>query len=153
MLSRQDHEKRLEGDKLMKEGNYRGAAKIFRHLLETLDRDGQGNRYALFHALLCLGDFKEAEQLADKHSADGDELPFLYGYVAIKYLKFKLGYLAEKELDTALIKAFQMNQFVPEYLLLLRTSSGLPEMQNPHSYTVSTRSEALHYVHSAKDVW
>lgn len=153
MISPSDVQKRRQGDNLMKEGDYRGAAKIFQELLERLDRDGQGNRWALFHALLCMGDFQKAERLADEHCKEyGADLTFSCGYVVIKYLKFKLGFLSEKDLDTALIQALQNNQFIAEYLLLLRTTD-LPEMEDPHSYTFSARSEALWYAHSAKDVW
>ena len=108
-----------------------------------------------FNSLLGNGNFEEAGRLAEGEDGKrrSDDISFLYGYVVIDYLKYKLGYLPSKDLDVTLIKALQCNPFVTPYLMMIRRGDTLPPMRAGNDYEIGERSEALHYIHGAKEIW
>lgn len=155
MIHPKARENYTDGRARLEKGDYQGAAEQFQFGLDVDPRDGAGNRFWLFLALLHLGNFQRAEQVAEKDSGgpgrSTNQTHFQYGFVFIDYLKFKLGILSERELDKTLIQAMQINLFVPHYLLL--KPEDVPERKNVGVFSRGYPSEALQYVHAAGSAW
>ena len=69
------------------QGKATEAIKHYRYLLRVNPSDNQGVRFLLFQALIGTGDYREAEEIAEKHSKGRHtgECYFAYGYVIIDY--------------------------------------------------------------------
>ena len=97
----------------------------FRFLLRVNPNDNQGVRGRVFHKLIGIGEYKEAEQIAEKHSdgRNSTEAVFLFGFILIDFLKYKLGYCSQKYLEETMVKALRMNSYVVPLLL----TKNIPE--------------------------
>eukprot|EP00532_Pseudo-nitzschia_australis_P001676 CAMPEP_0168180354 /NCGR_PEP_ID=MMETSP0139_2-20121125/10470_1 /TAXON_ID=44445 /ORGANISM="Pseudo-nitzschia australis, Strain 10249 10 AB" /LENGTH=318 /DNA_ID=CAMNT_0008100521 /DNA_START=353 /DNA_END=1309 /DNA_ORIENTATION=- len=91
----------------------------FRFLLRANPCDNQGVRGPVFHKLIGIGEYKEAEQIAEKHSdgRNSTEAVFLFGFILIDFLKHKLGYCSQKDLEESMVKALRKNSYVIPLLL------------------------------------
>jgi tetratricopeptide (TPR) repeat protein len=136
---------------LYTQGKIKEAVQHFRYLLRVNTSDNQGARLLLFQALIDLGEYREAEAVAEKHS-DGRktiECFFAYGYVIIDFLRYKLGATTdEKQPQETLVNALKINNIVP---LLLLGDIPLPLL--PDSVSSGSIDEATSYVHSARSSW
>jgi hypothetical protein len=69
----------------------------------------------LFENLIELGEYSEAEEIADLHSngRKSNESYFRYGFVLIDFMKHKLGVCTKEELENTLVGALRVHNFVP----------------------------------------
>mmetsp|Transcript_24742 Transcript_24742/g.46190 ORF Transcript_24742/g.46190 Transcript_24742/m.46190 type:complete len:453 (-) Transcript_24742:683-2041(-) len=131
-------------------GRIREAIETHRFLLKVNPDDNQGARILLFHALLQIGDYQEAEAVAEKFS-DGRksrEAYFQYGFVVIDFLKFTLGSCTKEALRETMVHALQTNMWVP-FLLL----GDIPLPQKPDTVSPGSMDEATSLVASVKTTW
>jgi tetratricopeptide (TPR) repeat protein len=132
------------------QGKIKEAVQHFRYLVRVNPNDNQGARLLLFQALIDLGEYREAEAVAEKHSKgrNTNECFFAYGYVIMDFLRYKLGATEEKQPQETLVKALNINNIVP---LLLLGDIPLPPL--PDAVSPGSIEEASSYVHSASSSW
>jgi tetratricopeptide (TPR) repeat protein len=135
---------------LLEKGDLQEANEMFRFLLRVNDGDNQGCRLLLFQALIELGEYSEAEKVAEKHSngRESNECYFRYGFVIMDYLRHKLGACSEQELECTLVRALQNNNFVPQFLLQNEPLPPRPDTVSPGGI-----EQALGYANSSLDTW
>jgi tetratricopeptide (TPR) repeat protein len=135
---------------LLDKGDVQGANEMFRFLLRVNPSDNQGVRMLVFQTLIELGEYSEAEKVAEKHSngRESNECYFRYGFVLMDYLRHKLGACSKQQLECTLVRALQNNNFVPQFLL---QSEPLPP--NPDTVSHGGIKEALNYAKGSIDTW
>lgn len=118
----------------------------YRFLLRVNPSDNQGVRTLLFYNLIELGEYNEAEKIAEQHSngRKSTESYFLYGFVLIDFLKFKLGCCSPKVFEETVMKAIQSNSHVIPLLL----SGDMPD--RPGTYSPGGLDEAKSLVNMTK---
>ena len=128
------------------------AIETLKFLLRVNPGDNQGCRILLFQAYIHVGKHNLAEEIAREHSngRESHDCYFRYGFVLIDFARYQKGEIDHEELETTLVRALQINNFVP-HLLLLDTQSQFPE--SPTHVSPGTMSEAISYVNAAGDVW
>lgn len=133
------------GVTMLDKGDLQGASKKFLFLLRVNPIDNQGCRLLVFQTLIELGDYSEAERIAEKHSngRESNECYYRYGFVLMDYLRHKLGAYSEEQLECTLVRALQNNNFVPQVLL-----QNEPLLPRP-----DTVSQAVGYTHASLDTW
>jgi tetratricopeptide (TPR) repeat protein len=138
------------GVSLLDKGDAQGANEKFRFLLRVNPGDNQGCRLLVFQTLIELGEYSEAEKIAEKHSngRESNECYFRYGFVLMDYLRHKLGACSEQQLECTLVQALQNNNFVPQFLLQNETLPPRPDTVSPGG-----RDEALGYANASLDTW
>lgn len=135
---------------LYTKGKIKEAVQHFRYLVRVNPNDNQGARLLLFQALIDLGEYREAEAVAEQHSngRKTNECFFAYGYVIIDFLRYKVGATEKKQPQETLVKALKINNIVP---LLLLGDTPLPPL--PDTVSMGSIDEAASYVHSASSSW
>jgi len=133
---------------LNKRGKTKESSENFRYLLRVNPNDNQGVKTLLFYNMIEIGEYAQAEKVCDMHSngRDTTDSYFLYGYVLIDYLKYKLGCCSQLDLDESLLKAIQNNNHVVPLLL----SAELPE--RPEYVSSGSIDEAKSIVVSIKKI-
>eukprot|EP00980_Cylindrotheca_fusiformis_P021399 scaffold8259_cov143-Cylindrotheca_fusiformis.AAC.17 len=131
-------------------GKTSDAIEKYQYLLKVNPNDNQGVRNLLFSALLENGEYKLAEEIAEKHEEGrkSQSTLFRYGFVIIDFLKYKLGVCSEDDLVDTLAKALMCNNYVPSLLL---GDIDLP--QPTDGYSPGCLDEAESVVHSTKCAW
>jgi tetratricopeptide (TPR) repeat protein len=136
---------------LSDKGDMQGAVEKFRFLLRMNPNDNQGCRLLIFQALIELGEYREAEQIAEKHSngRESTECYFRCGFVLMDYyLRHKLGAGSDQHLESTLVQALQNNNFVPQFLLQNDPLPPRPDTASPGGV-----DEALGYANASLDSW
>jgi tetratricopeptide (TPR) repeat protein len=131
-------------------GKHREAVEKFQFLLKVIPNDNQGARQILFETLIQMGEYQQAEQVAEKHAngRNSTEAFVHYGFVLIDFLRFKAGECTEMDLQETLARALQHNNYVP--LLLL---GDLPLPEEPTHVPPGGLEEATSIVLECKPVW
>jgi len=129
---------------LLEKGDIDTAVEKLKFLLRVNPNDNQGCRVILFQALIDKGDYKEAEEIAVKHSNGRKSIQcyFRYGFVLIDFVA------KSDQLEETLVQALQNNNLVPQLLLEQQPLPPQPDTVSPH-----TIDEASDYVHAAMDSW
>ncbi|GAX26620.1 hypothetical protein FisN_21Lh090 [Fistulifera solaris] len=131
-------------------GKHREAVERFQFLLKVNPNDNQGVRQLLFETLIQVGEYQQAEQIAEKHAngRNSTEAFVHYGFVLIDFMKFKLGACSESDLQKTLARALQRNNYVP---LLILGDLSLPK--RPTHTSSGGLEEATSIVLDCKPVW
>jgi len=128
-------------------GKVDDAVEKFRFLLKVNPTDIQGVGARLFNALIQTGDYKLAEEIAEKHSEGrkSTQANFRYGFVIIDFLRFKLGVCSEPDLQETLLQAIMCNSYLPSLLL---GDNPIPEKPDTEQEAV-----AVCLVQDSKSSW
>ncbi|OEU13123.1 hypothetical protein FRACYDRAFT_242548 [Fragilariopsis cylindrus CCMP1102] len=131
-------------------GKVADAIEKFRFILKVNPNDNQGVKQLLFNALIQIGDYKLAEEIAEKHSEGrkSRQASFRYGFVIIDFLRFKLGVCSEPDLQDTLVQALMCNNYPPCLLL-----GDIPLPRKPDSYSSGGMEEAVCLVNDNKSSW
>ena len=124
-------------------GERQAAIGHLQELLRLNPGDNQGVRYPLAIWLLSEGDLAAVERLLDQYP---DEITASWAYTRalVLFRRRSAGKLA----DQALVRALEINPFVPQYLLGAKRPRSLPEYVG-----IGDESEAIDYVAGAFQLW
>lgn len=131
-------------------GKYHEAITTFRFLLKVNPSDEQGAKDLLFNTYIHIGEYKQAEDVAEKHSNGRKTtvVDMLYGFVLIDFLKFKLGVCPHTNLQKTFARALLRNMYVPSLLL-----GDVPLSERPLSFSMGSKDEAVSFALSCKHLW
>ncbi len=125
-------------------GKKEEAVRHYQGMLRLNPDDNQGVRDLLAPALLQMGQLAELNKLLDEYKDEYSAL-WLYTRALVTYLQEKDSARAQKQL----LKAFDMNPYIPIYLLGVKK---LPE-KLPSFYEPGHENEALWYLSSFLEGW
>jgi tetratricopeptide (TPR) repeat protein len=124
-------------------GERQAAISHLQDLLRLNPGDNQGVRYPLVTWLLGEGNIGAAERLLEQYP---DEVTASWAYTRALVLFRRRG--ASKQADQALVRALEINPFVPQYLVGAKRPTSLPEFVG-----IGDENEAIDYVAGAHPVW
>ena len=124
-------------------GERQAAISHLQDLLRLNPGDNQGVRYPLAIWLLTEGNIPAAERLLGQYP---DEITASWAYTRALVVFRRRG--AGKQADQALVRALEINPFVPQYLLGAKRPRSLPQYVG-----IGDQSEAIDYVAGAYQLW
>ena len=124
-------------------GERQAAINHLQDVLRLNPGDNQGARYPLAIWLLSEGNVAAVERLLDEYP---DEITASWAYTRALVLFRRRG--AGKQADQALVRAFESNPFVPQFLLGAKLPKSVPDYVG-----IGDENEAVDYVAGAYQLW